>query len=70
MTPGLGDGVEEGVEVEGDVSEEEGRPGVGVGGHALEQGQSVADSVALVGSQHRRVDCWVDVDNFLATLIL
>ena len=63
--PGLTDGVEEGVEVEGDVSEEEGRPGVGVGGDALEQGQGVAHSVALVGGQHGRVDGWVDVDNFL-----
>ena len=62
---GLADGVEEGVEVEGDVSQEEGRPGVGVRGHALQQGQGVADSVALVGRQHRRVDCWVDVDNLL-----
>ena len=61
----LADGVEEGVEVEGDVSEEEGRPGVGVGGDALEEGQGVAHSVALVGGQHGGVDGWVDVDNFL-----
>ena len=63
--PGLADGVEEGVEVEGDVSQEEGRPGVGVGGHALQQGQGVAHSVALVGRQDGGVDGRVDVDDLL-----
>ena len=36
-----------------------------MGGDALEEGQGVAHSVALVGGQHGRVDGWVDVDDFL-----
>lgn len=59
--------MEERVEVERDVGEEEGRPGVGVGGDTLEEGESIADPVALVGSEDGGVDGWVDVDNFLNT---
>ena len=61
----LADGVEEGVEVEGDVGEQEGRPGVRVRGDTLQQGEGVTDSVALVSSQHRGVDGGVNVDNLL-----
>ena len=63
--PGLTDGVEEGVEVEGDVGEQEGRPGVRVRGDTLQQGEGVTDSVALVSSQNGRVDGGVNVDNLL-----
>ena len=62
---GLADGVEEGVEVEGDVGEQEGRPGVRVRGDTLQQGEGVTDSVALVSSQHGGVDGGVNVDNLL-----
>ena len=63
--PGLRDGVEEGVEVEGDVGQEEGGPGVGVAGHTLQQGQGVTHPVALVGGEDGRVDGGVDVDDLL-----
>ncbi len=61
----LGNGVKEGVEVEGDVSEEKGWARVCVWGDALEQRQGVAHPVRLVGGQGRRVDRWIDVDDFL-----
>ena len=63
--PGLAHRVEEGVEVEGDVGEQEGRPGVRVRGDTLQQGEGVTDSVALVSSQNGRVDGGVNVDNLL-----
>ena len=62
---GLADGVEERVEVERDVGEEEGWPGVGVGGDTLEEGESIADPVTLVSSEDGGVDRRVDVNNFL-----
>ena len=40
-------------------------PGVGVGGHALQEGEGVAHPVALVGGQHGGVDGRVDVDDLL-----
>ena len=36
-----------------------------MGGDALQQGEGVAHPVGLVGSQHRRVDGRVDVDDLL-----
>jgi len=63
--PGLRDGVEEWVEVEWDMRQQEGRPGVRMGGHTLKQCQRIAHSVALMSSQHRRIDGRIDVDDLL-----
>mmetsp|Transcript_25140 Transcript_25140/g.52069 ORF Transcript_25140/g.52069 Transcript_25140/m.52069 type:complete len:349 (+) Transcript_25140:249-1295(+) len=62
---GFGLGVEEGVEVEGDVGREEESAGVGVGGHALEEGQGVAHPVGGVGREGRGGEEGVDADDFL-----
>ena len=57
--------MEKWVEVEGNVSEQKGGPGVGVRGDTLQQRQGVAHPVGLMRGQSRRVDRWVNVDDFL-----
>ena len=62
---GFGIGVEEGVEVEGDVGTEEEGSGVLVRGDALEQGQGVANAVRGVRRQSRWREEGVDGNNLL-----
>ena len=62
---GLGDCVEEGVEVQGYVREQEGGARILVGSDALKERECVAHSVGLVGSQRWRVDCRVNIDYLL-----
>ena len=57
--------MEEGVEIEGNVREQERGPGVGVRGDTLQQRKRVAHPVGLMRRQGRRVDCRVNVDDFL-----
>lgn len=57
--------MEEGVEIERDVGKEEGGPGVRVGSNALEQSQSIADSIRLMSSENRGVNGRIDVDYLL-----
>ena len=57
--------MEKWVEVEWNVREQKGGPGVGVRGDTLQQRQRVAHPVGLMRRQSRRVDRWVNVDDFL-----
>ena len=57
--------MKEGVEVEGNVCEQERGPGVRMRGDTLQQRQCVTHPVGLMCRQGRRVDSWVNVDDFL-----
>ena len=85
MTPGLRDGVEEGIEVEGDVRQQKSRPehkkiifqffffklrpGVRVGGDTLKKCQGVTNSVALVGSEHLQLAGLVQLETVIQMLV-
>lgn len=62
---GLGGGVQERVEEERDVRLQEDGTGLGVAGHALQQGEGVAHAIGLVGGERGRIDRRVDVDDLL-----
>ena len=65
----LGNCVQEGVEVERDVSSEEGGSCLLVGGHTLEQGEGVTHPVGLVGGQLGRVHSRIYIHDLLKTIM-